>query len=523
MSKYNMEILTSKISKDDLNKYYAVELHSILECAKKFNTTITAINTLIKYYDIKKDMHAARSAKNAEIKNRQFESIKARISYNNLYNYYVRDDHGYYDTLKHFNVTDWTFNRLLDVYNIKKDRAITAKKGVATKYAKAGSKEAYLKEINEKSTQTKIKKYGSLEAFIEHRTQTTINNNRLKYGVDWKATADMATNHNEQYAKIAFNEIESIKYLESFGEAPTIYQLTEHLNCSINCIHLWIERFNLQKYIKNVRTKYELEIIDFIKDLGIAETDIKTNCRTLLDNNKEIDIYIPSKKLAIEVNGNYWHSDINVPRKYHLNKSILCENLGVRLIHIYQYEWDDFTKQAIIKSIITQALSKCKNRIFARKCYIKELKNCDVREFLNKNHIQGYRTARIILGLFSGEELVQVMTFSKNKNYGWEIIRECSKLNTLIIGGCSKLYKYFTKVYNPEVIFSYCDFNKFTGHSYEKLGMQYIGNTGPDMKWLLKNNKVINRHPEKHSELKELAIGKIWGAGSKKYLQKFPL
>ena len=59
---------------------------------------------------------------------------------------------------------------------------------------------------------------------------------------------------------------------------------------------------------------------------------------------QELDIYIPQFKLGIEYNGLFWHStkhisDIN----YHLNKSIVCRQKGIRLIHIYEFE--DFEEQ----------------------------------------------------------------------------------------------------------------------------------------------------------------------------------
>ena len=47
--------------------------------------------------------------------------------------------------------------------------------------------------------------------------------------------------------------------------------------------------------------------------------------------------------------------------------------------------------------------------------------------------------------------------------------------------------------------------------------MKFIGYTWPDLTWLV-DGKAIKRQPKKHSQLKEVAEAKIWGAGSKKYL-----
>ena len=88
--------------------------------------------------------------------------------------------------------------------------------------------------------------------------------------------------------------------------------------------------------------------------------------------------------------------------------------------------------------------------------------------FLNNNHIQGNDKSQIYLGLYYNEELISVMTFgspriamgNKNKNYNknsYELIRFCNKLNTNVVGGASKLLKYFIKNYKPEHIFSFAD------------------------------------------------------------------
>ena len=117
------------------------------------------------------------------------------------------------------------------------------------------------------------------------------------------------------------------------------------------------------------------------------------------------------------------------------------------------------------------------------------------------------------------------MTFDStkyNKNITgdneWEIIRECSASNIIVVGGKNKLFSYFIKQYSPAKVFSYCDFNKFTGKSYLALGMRFIGYSGPDMKWLMPNGQVINRTPNKNKELKEQAQAKLFGCGSLKYV-----
>lgn len=109
-------------------------------------------------------------------------------------------------------------------------------------------------------------------------------------------------------------------------------------------------------------------------------------------------------------------------------------------------------------------------------------------------------------------------SYKKDKDW-WEIERGCPGSNNVVVGGVSKLFTHFVRRYNPSQVFSYCDNNKFNGVGYEKIGMEYIGNTGPDMKWVL-NGVVYNRNPKKHKYFKDNKAFQIYGAGSKKYLWK---
>lgn len=100
-------------------------------------------------------------------------------------------------------------------------------------------------------------------------------------------------------------------------------------------------------------SKPEKEIVKFIRSI-MSNNHIIRNSRKIL-NGKELDIYIPSKKLAIEYNGLYWHSEEKGKDKYyHYNKTKLCAEKGIRLITIFEDEFlaDKEKVFAKLKSII---------------------------------------------------------------------------------------------------------------------------------------------------------------------------
>ena len=213
----------------------------------------------------------------------------------------------------------------------------------------------------------------------------------------------------------------------------------------------------------------EIEINNYILSLSIPTI---TSSRSIIANN-QLDIFIPSKNIAIEFDGLYWHSELYKDKNYHLTKTKLCEDKGIKLIHIFEDEWS--FKQNIVKSRLKNIFGLTDNKIFGRKCVIKEINSEESCRFLDNNHIQGAVRGSIRLGLFYNDELVSLMIFNKprlgigRKYDGYELSRFCNILDTTVIGGASKLLKYFIKTYNPKKIVSYADKRWSQGELYDNL------------------------------------------------------
>ena len=242
----------------------------------------------------------------------------------------------------------------------------------------------------------------------------------------------------------------------------------------------------------------ELELFNFIKGV-YSEFDVINSSRKII-GPLELDIYIPDKKLAIEYNGIYWHNSNIKDKYYHLNKTNLCKDKDIQLLHIFETEW--LYKQEIVKSIINSKLNIYENKIYARKCIIKDLPNEEYKEFLELNHIQGYISAKIKLGLFYNNELVSCIGIGKSrfKNNETELIRFCNKLNTTVIGGLSRLIKY-SKV---KELISYVDLRYFNGSGYEKAGFELESQSAPG--YIYSNGKnILTRYQcQKHKLFKLL-------------------
>lgn len=280
----------------------------------------------------------------------------------------------------------------------------------------------------------------------------------------------------------------------------------------------------------------EKEISDFIREN--YDGTVINNYRGF-DSKKEIDIYLPDLKIGFEYNGLLWHSTKYSDNNSMLNKLNIIESYGIKCINIFEDEW--IFKKEICKSRIINIIGKS-NKIYARKCEIKEISYNETYSFLEQNHIQGHVPSKHNIALYYNNEIVSIMTFGalrknlgyKNKDGYFELLRFCNKLNLTVIGGPSKLFSYFIKTYKPIEILSYADRRWSQGNLYDKLGFNFIDNTKPNYFYVGKNQKRINRFTFRKDVLVEefgcpkdmtevnfcssLGFYQIFDCGSKKYI-----
>jgi hypothetical protein len=295
------------------------------------------------------------------------------------------------------------------------------------------------------------------------------------------------------------------------------------VNCCTNCFPISENRSIKQKvFYEYIKSIYEQDIICSYRD-GL-----------------EIDVYLPHLKLGFEFNGLYWHSDKWKDKNYHLDKTNHFKNKGIKIIHVWEDDWD--FKIDIVKSQIKNLLNLSKNKLFARNCEVKEILDPKiVRNFLEENHIQGWIRSIIKIGLFHNDELVSIMTFDNNEGRkkmsegSWNLSRFCSKIDYNIIGGASKLLSFFVKNYRVERLISFADKDWSEGNLYHKLGFNRVGDLKPDYKYIIDNKRInkqrlakkklikLGKNPNltENEITKEMFISKIYNVGQLKFELNF--
>lgn len=220
---------------------------------------------------------------------------------------------------------------------------------------------------------------------------------------------------------------------------------------------------------------------------------------------KELDIYIPSMNIAIEVDGLYWHSwhpstTKSEDKLRHINKTKLSAANGIELIHVTDFEWTNKTE--IIKSILSSRLG-LNNRIFARSCTIADVPANIEKSFLNKYHLQGYIPSKRAVGLWYNNELISLMSVGNSrfsKLASNELLRYCTAAGITVVGGGSRLLNAIQTTHSKLV--TYCDLSKSSGNGYTAMGLEHVKDADPGYFWTDGNN-VVSRFKAQKAQLKK--------------------
>lgn len=350
-------------------------------------------------------------------------------------------------------------------------------------------------EVKKKMENTCMERYGVKNAFqsgelMKKSKQTCLE----KYGTEYANQSEgVKKKIAESKRQIVLNKYPNIISIEPTGDGVDMYTMECY---DKNCDKCTNKVFKIQSntLYDRMRLGVELCTIKYPPGSHIKNTSIEkfvhdlldehhieyeTNNRTIL-SGKELDIYIPSKKIAIECNGVYWHSMYD--SRYHYEKWNQCKSQGIQLLTI----WEDWitTRPGIVKSIILSKLGIYKRSIGASKCKVKKVNSNDAKKFLNENHIQGFCSSTYKYGLYYQDELLSLMTFGRSRKSimgdgrdGWELLRFCNKLNTHVIGGAQRLLTHFCNEHPAGDIISFASHDISNGHLYEVLGFDYAGET----------------------------------------------
>lgn len=278
------------------------------------------------------------------------------------------------------------------------------------------------------------------------------------------------------------------------------------------------------KYKSKV-SSLELQFKELLNNVEVKRERWNKKVSRIEENvHPDFQLTYQDKVLYVDVHGLYWHSIVNVDRKYHSSRRNIFEKAQISYLQFFEDEIRD--KSEIVKSMILNHFGLTIQKYQARKLELQEVDPKRAHQFFIENHLMGRGSSSKAIGLFYREELVCCLSYRKSMRKGYlEISRFATKLNSSCAGGFGKLVNYLKQFNLP--ILSYCDLRYATGKSYQALGFVDKGTT-LGFQWTdryFRFNRTACKAGNGNTE-KENAASKGWykiyDAGQRKYLLALP-
>jgi hypothetical protein len=227
----------------------------------------------------------------------------------------------------------------------------------------------------------------------------------------------------------------------------------------------------------------EKELASHLTKLGVKV--IKSDRKIL--KGRELDLYLPDVKIAIEYNGLYWHTeDRGKTRWYHHAKWEDCKQQGIQLIQIWEDDWN--RNPELVKRMIDRKIGISKEKtVYARTCEVVQVTIQESQAFMEENHIQGWTNGSSYLALKpkGSTNIVALLIVKKEPGTSGKVLNIMRYATSCKVpGGFSKLLKAAEQLWKPEKVITFSDNTVSTGELYAKTGFVADKILEPDYQYL---------------------------------------
>lgn len=376
------------------------------------------------------------------------------------------------------------------------------------------------KEIQDKRREDNLRRYN-----VDHIAKfSPYQEERRK-----KAIAQNRVNNNATHIKNVEDFNNFYDYI-TMNPNQTVYDLAEYFNVNIVTIKGKAKDLKITHLIKNFNKfssneeVYQSFFENNFKDLEILYRDRKQIYPL------ELDFYIPSLNLAIEINPTWTHSFNSnnftkiKDKTYHYNKFKKCKEKGIELISIF--EWYEESK---VKKFLKNKIENSFKIIYARNCKINLSKklNKKHKRILFENHISEEienNKEYFVVELIYNKDIVGFGVFYKNSSTQVELKRLIFNDSYTVVGGTSKIIKNLFRLY-PEIeeITTFTENNLGTGNVYKKVGFEiqeeikyslFLSNSRKNI------HKRINNENEYEKMINESGFLPVYDCGKTKWILK---
>lgn len=326
-------------------------------------------------------------------------------------------------------------------------------------------------------------------------------------GVKEKAFSSRRRNNpNVPFNAAPISDTKAFNIANAIRHGATVQDVSRDMDVGIPAIYNCLHRLAPDMVSTQSPSLIEGQMYDAIHE-HFPDLEIIRNTRSVIAP-KEIDIYIPSLSLGVEMCGMYWHSEKFHDRKYHMDKFNAARDAGIHLMQVYDVEWENERRRSIFMSLLDVAAGNVK-RVGARKLNLQKLSHKDANEFFDINHWQGGTRCSDAYGLVDGVGMiVQCMSVRSAVFYkqpAFEIARLCTVRGMIVPGGASKLLNAFIAERDPKRIISYTDNRLFVGSSMQRLGFKASADPQAGYMWYdPSTGRTVNRYAAFKNNLPKL-------------------
>ena len=350
----------------------------------------------------------------------------------------------------------------------------------------------------ELARQTMINEYGApypmqVNEFKEHWRNNYQKNNNPNNLIESQSIIKFLNKFNNIYKQ-------NIKIYEIYGTDKYFIKFIKHLHKNrkrllklreianifgfniSQTIKIRAKQLNLLKYFDIHDSELEIQFEDFLVKNSINNYNRKNHI--LQQENgyyKEIDFLIGN--IGFEINDIATHNSKIKDQFYHINKTLQCKEKNIKLIHLWEWELTDEDLWRRTSNWILNLFNLNKIQINSKDCIIKEINKKIAQNFISEYNLYDYIESDVNLGLYYNNELLQVISFKlhDDDDNQYELLQLCIKFGYEVKSGIKELLNYFINQYNPFLIITIINLDKFIGHIFEELGFKLIQYKEPQL------------------------------------------
>lgn len=350
--------------------------------------------------------------------------------------------------------------------------------------------------IKAKIKNTNLHKYGAPCVLSNSGVRDQIKQTNLaRYGAENAGsncrviTKRVSTRQLNYYTENQLLKLSNSAWLRSEHESgKPVWVIARDLGVSASNLCKIFHKHGIEiKYFS--KSEIERQLVNYYQSFGLCVIE---NSRDIIPP-KELDLYFPDFRVAVEVNGVYFHSEkFGKNSNYHLDKTVKCREQGINLLQFWDYEFNQAWDKVI--DTINRHL-KLTTEIHADSTQLVILSSQEKSEFINQTHLKNDDLSDINLGLVDhANTLVAVATFRisvADESTSYELLQLCFAHNISVLNGASTLVKAFVDTYmkTGEVLVASSDCRYSNDSDYESCGFVKTSICPPDYFYITGSGK----------------------------------